>query len=50
MSRNRVSNDLDYVRKDPKPLKTPKGYFLKPWSLSKYKPVRIIKLFGYGYG
>ena len=50
MPRNKISNDLDHVRQDLKPLKTPKGYPPKPWPLPKYKPVRITKLFGHGHG
>ena len=41
MPRNKTSNDLDHVKKDPKPSRTPKGRPPKPWPLPKYKPVKI---------
>ena len=41
MPRNKTSNDLDHVRKDPKPSKTPKGRPPKPGPLPRYKPVKI---------
>ena len=43
MPRNKVSNDLDHVKKDPKPSKTPKGPPPSPWPLPKYTPVDIKK-------
>ena len=50
MPRNKISNDLDHVRKDPKPPKTPKGRPPDPWPLPKYKPVRITKPYDHGHG
>ena len=41
MPRNKVSDDLDHVRKDPQPSYTPKEPPPKPWGLPKYKPVKI---------
>ena len=41
MPRNRISNDLDHVKKDPKPVKPPKEPPPEPWSLPTYIPVRI---------
>ena len=41
MPRNKTSNDLDHVKKDPKPSRTPKGRPPKPWPLPMYKPVKI---------
>ncbi len=41
MPRNKTSNDLDHVKKDPKPSQTPKGRPPRPWPLPKYKPVII---------
>ena len=43
MPRNKVSNDLDHVRKDPKATKTSKGEPPKQWPLSKYTPLKIKK-------
>ena len=45
MPRNKVSNDLDHVRKDPKPAKAPKEPPPKPWRLPKFIPVKITKPF-----
>ena len=50
MPRNKISNNLDHVRQDLKPLKTPKGHPLKLWLLPKYKPIKITKPFSYGHG
>ena len=50
MPRNKVSNDIDYVRKDPQPEKAPKEPPPKPKPLPKYKPIQIKKLFTHGYG
>ena len=43
MPRNKVSDDLDHVRKDPKATKAPKGPPSKQWSLPKYTPLKIKK-------
>lgn len=45
MPRNKVSNDLDHVRKDSKAEKVPKEPSPKPWKLSKYTPTKIIQSF-----
>ncbi len=50
MPRSKVSNDLDHVRKDPKPTKVPKEPPPKPWPLPKYTPVKITKPFTDGQG
>ena len=50
MPRNKVSNDLDHVRKDPKPTKVPKEPPPKPWKLPKFTPVKIKKPFTDGEG
>ena len=42
---NEVSNDLDLVRKDPKPSKVLKEPPSKPWRLPKFSPVKITKPF-----
>ena len=39
MPRNKVSNNIDYIRKDPQPEKALKEPPLKPKLLSKYKPL-----------
>ena len=49
MPRNKVSNDIDHVRKDPQPEKAPKQPPPKPKLLPKYKPLQITKLFTYSY-
>ena len=41
MPRNKVSNDLDYVRQDPKPKTAPKGPPPEPKQLLKYISVKI---------
>ena len=41
MPRNKVSNDLDHVRKDPQPSYTLKEPPPKSWGLPKYRPVKI---------
>ena len=41
MPRNKVSNDLDHVKKDPKPSNTPKGRPSDPWPLPTYVPLKI---------
>ena len=43
MPRNKVSNDLDYIRKDLKAITTSKGRSPKQWPLSKYTPLKIKK-------
>ena len=43
MPRNKVSDDLDHVRKNPKATKTPKGQPPKQWPLPKYTPLKIKK-------
>ena len=43
MPRNKVSDDLDHVRKNPKVTKAPKGPPLKRWPLSKYTSLKIKK-------
>ena len=50
MPRNKVSNDIDHVRKDPQPEKAPKGSPPKPKPLPKYKPIQIKKPFTRGHG
>ena len=50
MPRNKVSNDIDHVRKDPQPEKAPKGSPPKPEPLPKYKPMNIKRPFTHGYG
>ena len=50
MPRNKVSNDLDHVRLDPKPSKTPKGSPPEPWPLPTYTPLRIKKTRTHGQG
>ena len=50
MPRNKVSNDLDHVRLDPKPSKTPKGPPPTPWPLPTYTPLRIKKTRTHGQG
>ena len=50
MPRNKVSNDIDYVRKDLQLEKAPKGKPLKLKPLPKYKPIQIKRPFTYGYG
>ena len=49
MPRNKVSNDIDHVPKDPQPEKAPKEPPPKPKPLPKYKPLQITKPFTYGY-
>ena len=49
MSRNKKSNDLDHVTKNLKSLKTLIEYLLDLYLLSKYKSIRIVKLFNYNY-
>ena len=41
MPRNKVSNDLDHVRKDPKPTTIPKERPPDPWPLPTYVPLKI---------
>ena len=48
MPRNRVSNDLDHVKKDPKPLKTPRGDPPRLWPLPKFKSVQINQPWSHG--
>ena len=50
MPRNKVSNDIDHVRKDPQPEKAPKEPPPKPKPLPKYKPLQIKKPFTHGHG
>ena len=50
MPRNKVSNDLDYVSLDPKPLKTLKGRPSAPWPLPTDIPLRITTARTYGQG
>ena len=50
MPRNKVSNDIDHVRKDPQPEKAPKEPPPKPKPLPKYKPIQIKKPFTHGHG
>ena len=49
MPRNKVSNDIDHVRKDPQLEKAPKASPPKPKPLPKYKPMQIKKLFTHGH-
>ena len=41
MPRNKVSNDLNHVKQDPKPTTAPKEAPPKPKRLPKYTPVKI---------
>ena len=41
MPRNKVSNDLDHVRQDPKPKTAPKGPPPESKQLPKYTPIKI---------
>ncbi len=50
MPRNKVSNDIDHVRKDPQPEKAPKEPPPKPKPLPKYKPIQIKKPFTHSHG
>ena len=50
MPRNKVSNDLDHVRKDPKPSTTPKGRPPTPWPLPTYVPLKITNARTHGQG
>ena len=50
MPRNKMSDDLDHVRKDPKPTTTPKGRPPDPWPLPTYVPLRISSPRTYGQG
>ena len=50
MPRNKISNDLDHVKKDPKPLNTPKGRPPDPWPLPKYVPLKITRRRTHGQG
>ena len=50
MPRNKVSNDLDHVRKDPKPSKTPKGRPPAPWPIPTYTPLKITTTRTHGQG
>ena len=49
MPRNKVSNDIDHVRKDPQPENAPKESPPKPKPLPKYKPIQIKKPFTHGH-
>ena len=49
MPRNKVSNDIDYIRKDLQPEKAPKEPPPKLKLLPQYKPIQIKKLFTYSY-
>ena len=50
MPRNKVSNDLDHVKQDPKPTTAPKGVPSKPKRLPKYTPVKIKQPYINGQG
>lgn len=50
MPRNKVSNDLDHVRKDSKLIKPSKGRSSRPWPLPKYTPLKIKKPYTDGQG
>ena len=50
MPRNKISNDLDHVKKDPKPSNTPKGRPPDPWPLPKYVPLKITRRRTHGQG
>ena len=49
MPRNKVSNDIDHIRKDPQPEKAPKEPPPKLKPLPKYKPIQIKKPFTHGH-
>ncbi len=48
MPRNKMSNNLDHVEKDPKPSKTLKGRPPRLWLLPKYKLAKIKQLWTNG--
>ena len=50
MPRNKVSNDLDHVKKDPKPSKTIKERPPDPWPLPTFVPLRINNPLARGQG
>ena len=50
MPRNKVSNDIDHVRKNSQSEKAPKEPSLKSTSLSKYKLIQIKKPFTHDHG
>ena len=50
MPRNKVSNDLDHVKQDPKPKTAPKEPPPKPQQLPKYTPVKIRQPYTNGQG
>ena len=49
MPRNKVSNNIDHIRKDLQPEKTPKGLPPRLRPLPKYKPIQITKPFTNGH-
>ena len=50
MSRNKVSNNLDYMKQNSKPKIASKGPFSESERLPKYTPVKINQLYIYGQG
>ena len=50
MPRNKISNDLDHVKQDPKPSTVPKGYPPDPWPLPTYVPLKIKQRRTHGQG
>ena len=45
-----MSNDIDYIPKDPQPEKAPKEPPPKPKPLPKFKPLQIKRPFTHGHG
>ena len=50
MPRNKVSDDLDHIKQDPKPARPVKGRPPDPWPLPSYTPRRIINALIHGQG
>ena len=50
MPRNKISNDLDHVKQDPKPSTVPKGHPPDPWPLPTYVPLKIKQRRTHGQG
>ena len=50
MPRNKVSDDLDHVKQDPKPARPVKGRPPDPWPLPSHTPRRIINALIHGQG
>ena len=50
MPRNKISDDLDHVKKNPKPSNPPKGRPPDPWPLPTYVPLKITNPRTHGQG